>query len=117
MLRISDTQLTVLGADRVTAFFGRARAFIAARLKIDVADADIERLYERGQAYGLRSEQDFVRYMFVAVALKAVKLDDDPEWMRTILDVRTPAVDLKLRRLFEEAARRLPPGVVATAGA
>jgi hypothetical protein len=112
MLTIRKTQMVALGSGRLAAFFARAQSFIAAQLRRPVDLAEIEALYARGQAYGLKSEQDFVRYMFVAVAVGASGSAGDPDWMRAILDVRTPANDLKLRRLFDEAQRHVPPGLV-----
>jgi hypothetical protein len=112
MLTIRDTQMAALRNDRLAAFFERARAFVGAQLRRPVARAEIETLYERGKAYELRSEQDFVRYMFVGVAVGAATRAVDPDWMRAILDVHSPANELKLRRLFDEAQRHVPPGIV-----
>jgi len=111
MLTIHTTQLAELGNDRLVTFFGRAQSFITAQLGMPVTAGEIETLYARGKSYGLRSEQDLVRYMFVAVAVGAVAQESDPDWMHRLLEVETPVNDLKLRRLFDEARHRLLPSI------
>jgi hypothetical protein len=115
MLTISNAQLRAINDASLSAFLTRAQSFIAGQLQRTIQLADIATLYERGKSYELRSEQDFVRYMFVGIAVNAAAEPADPDWMRSILEVRTPANDLKLRRLFEEARHYVPPGMVPDA--
>jgi len=97
------------------AFSGRAQAFVAHQLGRPVAVEDVVSLVGRGRLYGLTTEQDLVRYIFVAVAAGAGDGAPDPEWVLDILcgPEGVTAQD-RLLRLFDGAARRLPhvvPGI------
>ena len=111
MLTIRHAQMSALRRTRLVAFFERAQAFIADRLHTPVTLTAIETMYERGKLYALHSEQDFVRYMFVRVAVGAPIEAADPDWMRAILEVPTPSNALKLHRLFDEAQKHVAPSV------
>src|SRR3954470_1552534 len=112
MLVVRQAQIDAFRRQRIAAFLDRAQAFISERLRRPVAPQEIDALYERGKLYGLLSEQDFVRYMFVAVAVGASTAGSDPEWMRAVLAVATPSNELKLHRLFDEAQKRLQPAAL-----
>src|SRR5262249_35127896 len=108
MLTIRADQMAVLRRARLEALLERARTFVSDQLRRPVSRDEIDVFYERGKLYDLKSEQDFVRYMFVAMVIGVSAREPDPDWMRAILEVPTPVNELKLKRLFDAAQQHLP---------
>src|SRR5471030_243176 len=108
MLTVRPDQIDILARERTTAFLGRARRFIEAQLHVVLDPDDVIALFARGESYQLKSEKDFVRYMLIAVAAGAGATRPDPDWIGAALRSPAPSDQFRLRRLFQEAANRLP---------
>jgi hypothetical protein len=116
MLTIRTDQIDRLAQERMKAFLARATQFIETKLRIEVNPNDVSALFDRGKKYELKSERDFVRYMFIAVAAGAGAMRPDPEWISDALRSPAPSDQIRLRRLFLEAARRLPDEIAERPG-
>ena len=81
VIRIAQNQCCSNGRTRegrANDFLTRAAAFIQSTLQVEVKHDDIVVLFQRGEAYQLESEKDFVRYMLIAIAAGSGAAMPDP---------------------------------------
>ncbi len=107
MLVVGRSQLDALDAALTAPFLDKARRFIEARLCRSVSADELETLSARGRAYGFRSEQELVRYCFIAAACEAAAGDEDPPWIVAALRRPAPSNRIRLERLYAEATSRI----------
>jgi len=105
-----------LARGRANDFLTRAAGYIQSTLRVEVKHDDIVVLFQRGEAYQLESEKDFVRYMLIAIAAGSGAATPDPDWIHDVMCRAAPANQLKLRSLFRAAHDRLPADVARRAG-
>ena len=100
MLRVSDEQMAALETAQRATFLERVRTFIQPRVTRCIHPNEFETLFGRAQLYGLESERDVIRYIYVAVMVGAAALTSDPEWMERSMQEQGGPTDARLRRLI-----------------
>jgi hypothetical protein len=107
MLNIKEAQFDALTGAQRTAFLMRIQDFIESNLGRRVEPQEAELLFQRGDEYGLVSEREFARYMFIAAASETASAPADPPWLSQIMGDRTRPARERLDRLFLEAEQQL----------
>jgi hypothetical protein len=117
MIPIRGSQLAALEDEQQDSYLERVRSMIESSLKRPVHREHLQRLFARGQTYGLVSEREFARYLFVAAASNAGAVDADPPWIADIMnDGSATSATRKLQRLFAAAEIHLADVVARRLG-
>ena len=106
-MEIRAAQIRALAEIRRAAFISRLRQFMEGELHRIPEEPALARLFERGLAYGLTSEQQLAGYISLAWQSGVRPPAPDPQWIAEVMSDPYRSPDGKVETLFDRASSRL----------
>ncbi len=102
-MKISSNQMAALTQSRRAEFLWRVKAFLGQRAQRPVEVGELAVLYERGERYGLVTEQELAGYIAMAWAVDAGRDARDPTWIERIMGDPHRVASDRVAALFRAA--------------